>query len=117
MSDESTITERLAKVEERINGLDRVISDNIEGLNNATKLQAAEYARRLDELNHAHQQALEDRGQFVRKDSCAAIHALLQPWRKEVSDALSEMRGQTKAWVLAMGLGASLLAVLMHFIK
>lgn len=117
MSDDNTITERLAKVEERINGLDRLVSENITGLDKATKLQAVEYARRLDELNHAHQQALEDRGQFVRKDSCASIHALLQPWRKEVSDALAEMRGQTKAWVLVMGLGASLLAVLMHFIK
>lgn len=41
----------------------------LEERSKALDLQASEYSRRLDELNHAHERAEKERGTFLRQDT------------------------------------------------
>src|ERR1044072_6505554 len=46
--------------------------------------QAHEYERRLDELNHAHQKATEDKAQFLLKVTYEAFVKEFDTWKLEI---------------------------------
>lgn len=61
----------------------------------ALRLQAAEYERRLDDLNHAHAKAEADRGQFVTKALNDAYKEKVDARFDHINNVLSELRGAT----------------------
>jgi len=79
----------------------RVILERLRGMDLQQKNDAAELARRLEELNGAHKKAEADRGMFVEK-------LVYEPWRDTVNEALTEMKG---SWRWTAGI-ASLIASL-----
>ena len=84
---EQAIT-RIAVLEERILGRDA-----------ALKLQAVEYERRLEDLNHAHQQAVEQRAQFLPREVYDIAVSEWRVWRTEVDIVLAVVRGRRDAYV------------------
>jgi recombinational DNA repair ATPase RecF len=57
-------------------------------------LQAKEYERRLDELNHAHDKQVEDQRTYVSEDKFAGYASKMDTWRNDVSLALAQLQGQ-----------------------
>jgi len=85
----------------------------------ALKLQAEEYTRRLEVLNHAHKAAVEDKAQFLQKALYEASEKELQRWKLEVNTKLATQAGATAAGQRIWGgiiLGISLAIAVISFI-
>lgn len=94
---------RLVALEERVIGLDK-----------ARALQAEEYARRLDELNHAHAQALEDRGEFVLR-AVYELHCKERAnWEAKIENELAVSRGRMLGWAAAIGAVIIIVQIFLH---
>ena len=100
------VEERLARLEERVEGFDR-----------ARALQAEEYARRLDELNHAHERALEDRAGFVDRSVCDLRHNVVDARVAELKEVQAVAKGKGIVYGLGFSLLLALIAVLLKVIK
>jgi hypothetical protein len=57
-------------------------------------LQAKEYERRLDELNHAHDKQVEDQRTYVSEEKFSGYTSKMDAWRNDVSLALAQLQGQ-----------------------
>lgn len=55
-------------VEQRINDQDRIWQTRLDASRTALELQAREYARRLDDLNHVYARTTEQTATFMRRD-------------------------------------------------
>lgn len=79
----------------------------------ALNIQAAEYERRLDMLNHAHARAMEERTHTVSRELFEEFRrgdfAIL---RKAVDDHLAERRGVAGGWGYAVGVIGFVLGIL-----
>lgn len=78
-----------------------VLETVIIGLREAISLQASEYERRLNELNHAHAQATADRNKFINSDLFYSKLDEIVKWRSE----LDAWRGRVVG--IALGIGAA----------
>jgi hypothetical protein len=117
MSEGNSIEARVARMETHVAMLDRLLQERVAALDRATELQACEYARRLDELNHAHAQALQDRGHFLAREVWEAYISQLESWRASVTTELALTRGKALGWTLAMGSGVVILTLLLRWLK
>jgi len=70
----------------------------------ALALQAREYERRLDDLNHAHDQAVTDRSSFVSVGAYNSGNHELEAWKRTVDIVLARSAERTSV-TLAIGLG------------
>lgn len=95
-----------------------ILKTKIKGLKTATKLQAREYRRRLDELNHAHAQATEDRNKFVTGELFYAKVDEAQKWRGEMDRWRSRVIGVATGIGIGAGVGGGLIvALIMRLMK
>jgi hypothetical protein len=85
LSDTPTLDTRIAVLEERVKNRE-----------DALRLQAVEYQRRLDDLNHAHQMAQERNSEFVRIGTYGSDVGALQKWRDEVNVVIAQLQGATR---------------------
>ncbi len=67
-------------------------------------LQAREYERRLNELNHAHDMAAADKAAFLRKDTYDAKIAEFAKWQNE----MDVWRSRTVGIGIGAGIGGGL---------
>lgn len=81
-------------IEQRIQHERELREANAIQLNLALEKQAAEYERRLDELNHAHARALNDRESFVTKDVFDIHCREFQTWRLDIATSFAEHKGE-----------------------
>lgn len=91
-----------------------VLEERIQGLREAISLQAAEYARRLDELNHAHARATEDKGKFITGELFYSKWDEMVKWRSEMDNWRARVIG------IAIGLGTVggiVGGIIMRFVK
>ena len=84
--DRDTLRVRISVLEERLRGLDR-----------ALQLQAAEYRRRLDELNHAHAQRVARDADYVLREKFDTFEKQERLWRDQVNETLAALQGRTTA--------------------
>ena len=106
MNECKCVEERLARLEERVEGFDR-----------ARALQADEYKRRLDELNHAHERAIEDRAGFVDRGVCNLRHAVIDSKIAELKEVQAIAKGKGLAYGIGLSLLLALIAVLVKVLK
>lgn len=112
-----------------------VLKEKISGLERERAIQVIELARRLDELNHVHQRAIEDRSFFLPRDIFEAYekertvwsHNItksitecipraefnqsqksFEDWKSSISEIISEARGKGKIIAGLYGTGAAL---------
>lgn len=73
-----------------------VILERLRGMDIETKKDAMELARRLEDLNHAHAKAEQDRHMYVEKIA-------FDPWKEGIIATLAEMKGR---WAVIAGVAA-----------
>ncbi len=78
-----------------------ILETEVDNLREAIRLQAAEYERRLSELNHEHARAREDRNKFVTTDLFYSKQDELTKWRNELDQWRSRIIG------IAIGVSAA----------
>ena len=110
-------SERLALLTERVNQLATRIEREEASRRRELDLQASEYARRLGELNAAHDRAADDRAHFYTKDSWSVFETELRRWRDLINAELAETRGAARTWSVAMGVVVTIIGILVHFLK
>ena len=96
-----------------------VLEQQLKGAEHAVMLQAKEYERRLLELNHAHDRAVQDRATYVTREMFASfqdkIESSLDSIRESRSQDSGHKRGVGDAWkfvVAAVGLISTLALLL-----
>jgi len=110
------LSERVAELTERVNQLSTRINREEESRRRELDLQAAEYARRLSELNAAHERAADDRSNFYTKDSWVVFDTELRRWRDSINAELAETRGAARTWAVAMGVVATIVGLLIKLV-
>ena len=68
------------------------LEEQVKSMDTAQKLQAKEYARRLDELNHAHEQAREVLGTYLPRETWEAWIKDEGQRREKLDDEIQELR-------------------------
>ena len=61
-----------------------VLKERLASTAEAIKKQAIEYERRLQELNHAHQQQMDRNAQYVSREAWEIYNGKMDDWRREV---------------------------------
>jgi hypothetical protein len=93
-----------------------VLKERIRGIELALALQADEYARRLEELNHAHARAQERNANFLGMEAYEEHRKQLEQWQRAVDSFISESRGSKTSIIsmfsAALSIGALSLAML-----
>ncbi len=69
---------KLEALQTKLEALDRLVHAELDGRDDARDLQAREYSRRLDELNHAHTNAVSDSLKFLHIDLYNSEHSALR---------------------------------------
>jgi hypothetical protein len=93
------------------------IESRLKSIDKATKLQTTELKRRLEDLNQAHLKSLEDRRDFLGKDTFESALREVRSWREEVTKTLAEGKGKAStlaaiyAVVASLVVGLAVLAV------
>lgn len=88
-----------------------VLEERIRGMEVAGRIQTAELARRLEELNHAHKRAVDDRNLFLTKDEYHAAHEALVTTVDTLRDTVNQWRGRD----MMVTVGASAIFSLVMF--
>jgi len=83
-----------------------VLEERIANAKESLEKQAREYERRLTELNHAHEQSVEDKMDFLERSVYEKSEDEHDQWRRSVATRLDIMAGRdaTKAATLALAL-------------
>lgn len=71
-----------------------VLEERVSNRSDALTLQAREYERRLDELNHAHAMAVQDKAQFLLRETYAKSEDALLRWRRGVDEVLTVVKAR-----------------------
>jgi hypothetical protein len=100
-----------------IRRLEGILEAKFEAHDKAASIQTAELSRRLDELNHAHQRAQQDKAEFLGKSTYEAFLKGFEVWSKEVNGYISNQQGRTAAYVAIVGLVFIVVQVLLRFWK
>lgn len=72
-----------------------ILEERLRSLRMEIDKQAREYERRLSELNHAHERAVEDKSNYVSLDSFVGWQGEINAWRGEVSTKLTLLEGRS----------------------
>ncbi len=84
--------------------IEAIFKAEIESRDKAHSIQAMELSRRLDDLNHAHQNAEKDKQAFLTKSTYEAFLKGFETWSKEVTTFMANSQGRTAAYVSVLGL-------------
>jgi hypothetical protein len=91
MADESS--DRLAQALRAI----AVLEERVKNRDDALALQAREYERRLNDLNHAHERAQADKLQFLPQSVHDQFYSEYQEWRRGVDKVLTALSARRDA--------------------
>ena len=115
MSDPPDVLVSRRELELRLVALRELLDARESAFAKALELQAAEYARRMNELNHAHQQAQENWARSLPRETFANHLGEWDKWRTEVNNSISSFRGAV-ALLRFIGV-AGILALLMELLR
>jgi hypothetical protein len=94
MPDNEPATRR--ELDQRFAALEKHIDLRFDSRDVALELQAAEYGRRLGELNHAHQQALEAQARTVPRETYEEFLREFREWKELITETLNTEREQRR---------------------
>ncbi len=76
-----------------------VLEERVKNRDTALKLQAEEYERRLQDLNHSHAQARAKEVEFLPRETYYKSEGELLHWRREVDEVLSGLKARRDTYV------------------
>lgn len=103
------------ELELRLTALRELLDTKERAHTKALELQAIENARRLGELNHAHQVAQDNWSRSLPRETFASFQSEWDKWRSEVNENINTFRGGL-ALLRFIGL-AGILAFLMEVLR
>jgi len=80
-------------VQEKIDSLAALLRAEAKGTEKALKLQAKEYSRRLNELNHAHEQRLEHDKEYINIEKFESFQSEFRQYKETTQTALTLATG------------------------
>jgi hypothetical protein len=91
--------------------------ERFEAILEADRLQRTEMLRRLDVLNHAHEDMVRDRTQFLRIDTHDRFYAEFSKWKDETNNAISNIQGRAQATVMVIGIGFTVIQLILFAVN
>lgn len=89
-----------------------VIDNKLAEREKALRIQASEYERRLDALNHSFQEARTVQQTYVPREVYERAHDVLVQWRSRVDDELATTRGRNSTLISVISIVLALAAVI-----
>jgi len=89
-----------------------VLQEKIASMQEAKVLQAKEYERRLEELNHAHAKAEQRNADYLPRELFERTMEELRLWRERVDHSISTAQGSRAGVFAAAGIVISVVAAL-----
>lgn len=91
----------------------KIRDTRIDGIDRATELKNEELARRLNELNHAHAKATEDKAEFLPREVFDQSQKEERSWREQVNNVLAEAKGRATilAAIMSIAVGIVVLVI------
>ncbi len=80
------------------------IEARLDGIDDATRLKTEELNRRLDILNHAHENAVKDREQFLRRDVYETKMKDIDVFKADISERVTSIESSKITWLAALGI-------------
>ena len=108
--------ERAAMLD-RVASLEVFLLERMTAQERANDLQRTEVLRRLDELNHAHAQARDDFTKFQTREGFELFKTDSIRFQQDVRERLATISGRNTAFVFVLGVGFSILQVILRFVK
>ena len=97
--------------------LRELMDERFKALSKANDLAYLELQRRLDVLNHAHENMVRDRTDFLTIDTHNRFYAEFTKWKDEMNKAISNIQGRAAATVVIIGFVFALLQIALRFWK
>jgi hypothetical protein len=97
--------------------LREVLQGRFESVDKAQTIAYTELQRRLDMLNHAHDEMVRDKAHFQPRELSDAEHREYTTWRDLVNSQLSQHVGRMATWGTVLTLIIIAIQVLLHFWK
>jgi len=97
--------------------LRELMEEKFNSLSKANDLAYIELQRRLDTLNHAHQNMLSDRADFLRIDTHNRFYQEFTVWKDTINRQVSNIQGRATATVTIVGFVFAILQLVIHFWK
>jgi hypothetical protein len=88
--------------------LRKYIESRLESIDKATKIQTKDLKRRLDDFKVAHEKAIEERRDFLLKDTFETSLTEVRRWREQVTKTLAEEKGKSSTLAAIYAVVASL---------
>ena len=96
---------------------EKQMNQRFESVSKILEATAKELAHRLEVLNHAHDQQIEDRNELVKKSEYDIKTSFYDEWCRGVDAALTEMRTKSVTWTLAIGLFITIVVALIETVS
>jgi len=109
--------ERFCKAEQRTRHLQEIIDHRLASAERALALQAVEYERRLDELNHAHARALSVQEKTLPREIFEVFLAEYQTFRRSVESQMAADRSRSLTWTAAVAVAFTILSIALSFLR
>jgi hypothetical protein len=97
--------------------LRELMDEKFKALAKANDLAYLELQRRLDVLNHAHENMVRDRADFLPIDTHNRFYAEFTTWKDEMNKAISNIQGRGTATIVIIGFVFALLQLAIRFWK
>jgi hypothetical protein len=95
--------------------LERMVEFRFQASHEALGHARAELERRLEVLNHAHEQQIRDRGEFVKQKEYDIKTAYYDDWCRGVDRKLTAIETRAVTWTAAIALFFIIVEVALHF--
>lgn len=103
-------------LEQRLDYERTLVAEKFLSVNRALELQAKEYERRLQELNHAHAIAKEKEKDTLPREIFYAFRDEYEKRHRVLELALTAIQSRGTTWIVAIGIFLSALTVALRFI-
>ena len=106
-----------AVIEQRVHELEKRIALQVALAERALVTQATEYERRLTALNHAHEDAIKERGRVLPREMFEAFTKEYDEFRASTAVRLQEIATRASTWTVAIGLFTVLMSILIQWLE
>lgn len=108
--------ERMLGTSER-ERLREVLTARFDSVLDAQKLAYVELQRRLDMLNHAHEEMVRDKAHFQPRELFEQFKKEHDTWRDGVNSSLNQQAGSARTWIIVMGIFFTLVQLALRYWK
>jgi len=103
-------------VEKSLGEIRSILTQRLDLLDRAREVEAAEYARRLEKLNHSYERAEIVLQTYLPRDMFEQSQREFRTWRETITTDLAATRGRAAAYTIVIGFIFTLLIAVLRFV-